>query len=117
MQEQDLDGGILSFKSTHPKWSYAKIDENNYVTEVAEKKPISDCATVGIYYWKKGSDYVKYAEQMIDKNTRTNNEFYVCPVFNEAVQDCKRISTFNIDKMWGLGTPEDLHYYIDNYNK
>ena len=117
MQEQDLDGGILSFKSTHPKWSYAKTDENNYVTEVAEKKPISDCATVGVYYWKKGSDYVKYAEQMIDKNIRTNNEFYVCPVFNEAVQDCKRISTFNIDKMWGLGTPEDLRHYIDNYNK
>tara|TARA_R100000742_G_C4278746_1_gene101960 strand:+ start:2078 stop:3436 length:1359 start_codon:yes stop_codon:yes gene_type:complete len=117
MQEQDLDGGILSFKSTHPKWSYAKTDENNYVTQVAEKKPISDCATVGVYYWKKGSDYVKYAEQMIDKNIRTNNEFYVCPVFNEAVQDCKRVSTFNIDKMWGLGTPEDLRHYIDNYNK
>ena len=115
MQEQDLDGGILSFKSTHPKWSYAKIDENNYVTEVAEKKPISNCATVGVYYWKKGSDYVKYAEQMIAKDIRTNNEFYVCPVFNEAIQDGKKVSTFNIDKMWGLGTPEDLHYYIDHY--
>ena len=46
----------------------SKTDENNYVTQVAEKKPISDCATVGVYYWKKGSDYVKYAEQMIDKN-------------------------------------------------
>lgn len=117
MQEQDLDGGILSFTSTHPKWSYAKTDENNYVTEVAEKKPISNCATVGVYYWKKGGDYVKYAEQMIDKDIRTNNEFYVCPAFNEAVKDGKRISTFDIENMWGLGTPEDLHYYIDNYKK
>lgn len=116
MQEQDLDGGILSFTSTHPKWSYAKTDKNNYVIEVAEKKPISDCATVGVYYWKKGSDYVKYAEQMINKDIRTNNEFYVCPTFNEAIKDGKRISTFDIENMWGLGTPEDLNYYIDNYN-
>jgi len=117
MQEQDLDGGILSFSSTHPKWSYAKVDENGHVTEVAEKKPISNCATVGIYYWKRGSDYVKYAKQMIQKDIRTNNEFYVCPVFNEAVGDNKRVAVFNIEKMWGLGTPEDLNYYVDNYNK
>ena len=117
MQEQDLDGGILSFSSTHPKWSYAKVDENGHVTEVAEKKPISNCATVGIYYWKRGSDYVKYAKQMIEKDIRTNNEFYVCPVFNEAVGDNKRVSVFNIEKMWGLGTPEDLNYYVDNYEK
>jgi len=116
MSEQKVDGGILSFKSTHPKWSYAKLNEFGYVTEVAEKKPISDIATVGIYYWSKGSDYVKYAEQMIAKNIRVNNEFYVCPVFNEAILDGKKIKTYNIDKMWGLGTPEDLKYFNENYN-
>jgi hypothetical protein len=111
----DLDANILTFKSTHPKWSYAKINELGYVTEVAEKKPISDIATVGIYYWRKGSDYVKYSEQMINKNIRVNNEFYVCPVFNEAIQDNKKIKIYNIDKMWGLGTPEDLEYFLKNY--
>lgn len=114
MQEQNLDGGILTFNSTHPKWSYAKINENNLVTQVAEKNPISDNATVGIYFWKKGSDYVKYAKQMISKNIRTNNEFYVCPVFNEAIQDGKKISIHNIEKMWGLGTPEDLDIFLKN---
>ncbi|NVM34348.1 MAG: HAD-IA family hydrolase [Candidatus Lokiarchaeota archaeon] len=114
MQEQDLDCGILTFRSTHPKWSFAKIDENGFVTEVAEKNPISDIATVGIYYWKKGSDYVKYAEQMIEKNKRFNNEFYVCPVFNEAIEDGKKIKTFDIEKMWGLGTPEDLDIFLKN---
>ena len=117
MVEQNVDAGILSFKSTHPKWSFAKVNEFGYVTEVAEKKPISDIATVGIYYWAKGSDYVKYAEQMISKNTRVNNEFYVCPVFNEAIKDNKKIKTFNIEKMWGLGTPEDLNHYLKNYGK
>lgn len=115
MIEQNVDAGILSFKSTHPKWSFAKVNEFGYVTEVAEKKPISDIATVGIYYWAKGSDYVKYAEQMISKNIRVNNEFYVCPVFNEAIKDNKKIKTFNIEKMWGLGTPEDLQHFLKNY--
>ena len=112
MQERNVDAGILTFKSTHPKWSFAKVDDNGYVTEVAEKNPISDIATVGIYYWKKGSDYVKYAEQMIEKNIRHNNEFYVCPVFNQAVEDGKKIITYDIDNMWGLGTPEDLEYFL-----
>jgi len=114
MQETDADGGIVVFKATHPKWSFAKINEQGLVTEVAEKNPISDNATVGFYYWKYGSDFVKYAEQMIEKNIRVNNEFYVCPVFNQAIEDGKEIRTFNINKMWGLGTPEDLRYFIEN---
>ena len=115
MNETNADGGIVSFTATHPKWSFAKVDENGLVTEVAEKNPISDIATVGYYYWKNGSDFVKYAEQMIEKNIRVNNEFYVCPVFNQAIEDCKQIRTFNTNGMWGLGTPEDLNYYLEHY--
>ena len=88
-----------------------------FVSEVAEKKPISNLATVGIYYWNRGSDYVKYAEQMIQKNIRTNNEFYVCPVFNEAIGDGKKIRSKNINKMWGIGTPEDLNYFLEHYKR
>lgn len=115
VNEQKLDAAIVTFNSIHPKWSFAKIDGGGFVTEVAEKNPISNMATAGIYYWANGSDYVKYAEQMINKNVRTNNEFYVCPVFNEAIEDNKKIKTFDIKKMWGLGTPEDLKHYIENY--
>ena len=117
MIEQKVDGGIITFTATHPKWSFAKVDECGYVTEVAEKNPISNIATVGVYYWSKGSDYVKYAEQMIGKNIKTNNEFYVCPVFNEAIGDGKLIKTFDIENMWGIGTPEDLNYFLENYKK
>ena len=112
-----IDGGILTFEATHPKWSYAKLDESGFVCEVAEKRPISNLATVGVYYWKHGADYVKYAEQMIAKNIRTNNEFYVAPVFNEAVGDGKKIRVKNIERMWGIGTPEDLNYFLDNYKE
>lgn len=117
MHEQNLDGGILSFESTHPKWSYAKVDKNGYVIEVAEKKPISNIATVGVYYWKHGKDFVRFAENMISKNIRVNNEFYVCPVFNEAIINNKKIKTYNIKKMWGIGTPEDLKTFLDNHNQ
>ena len=115
MQGDTIDGGILTFKNTHPKWSYVKLDDKKLVAEVREKEVISNEATVGIYYWTRGSDYVKYAEQMISKNIRVNNEFYVCPVYNEAIQDGKKIKIFHIEKMWGLGTPEDLTYFQDHY--
>ena len=113
--DKNADGGILTFKSLHPKWSYAKINKNEIVTEVAEKKVISANATVGVYYWKKGSDYVSFAESMIKKNIRVNNEFYVCPVFNEAINENKKILIEEINKMWGLGTPEDLEYFLKHY--
>ncbi len=115
MQETNADGGIVTFNATHPKWSFAKVDEHGLVTEVAEKNPISDIATVGYYYWKKGSDFVKYAEDMIKKDIRVNNEFYVCPVFNQAINNGLQIRTFNVGGMWGLGTPEDLNYYLENF--
>lgn len=110
-----IDAGIVTFHATHPKWSYAKLDDDGFVAEVAEKKVISDLATVGVYYWKRGSDYVKYAEQMIEKDIRVNNEFYVCPVFNEAIEDSKLVRVKNIDKMWGIGTPEDLSYFLSEH--
>ena len=108
----DADGGILTFKSVHPKHSFAKVDGHGYVTEVAEKNPISSDATVGIYHWKRGSDWVKYAEQMLGKNIRTNNEFYVCPVYNEAIQAGLKIKAGLVDEMWGMGTPEELNNFL-----
>lgn len=117
VKEKSVDGAIVTFKSTHPKWSFAKVDGNRKITEVAEKNPISTYATAGIYYWKHGKDYVISAEKMIAKNIRTNNEFYVCPVYNEAILDGKFILNYPIKEnaMWGLGTPEDLNYYLNNY--
>jgi HAD superfamily hydrolase (TIGR01509 family) len=115
MVADEVDGGILTFEATHPKWSFAKLGEDGFVTEVAEKNPISNIATAGVYYFRKGSDYVKYAEQMIERDIRTNNEFYVCPVYNQACEDEQKIKVFHIDRMWGLGTPEDLNHYLTHH--
>lgn len=117
MVGDNIDGGILTFPSTHPKWSYAKLNAEGFVTEVAEKKPISEHATVGVYYFKHGESYVKGAEQMINKNIRTNGEFYVCPVYNECILNNEKIKIHSIkeDAMWGLGTPEDLNVFLTKY--
>lgn len=115
MNELKADGGIVTFKSTHPKWSYAKTDDSGVVVEVAEKNPISDNATVGFYYWKHGMNFVECAKDMIDRDIRVNGEFYVCPVFNQAVLNGQKIFTHEVEEMWGLGTPEDLETFLRDY--
>jgi NDP-sugar pyrophosphorylase family protein len=115
-QASNVDGIISSFNSSDPKFSYAKVSPNtNLVTEVAEKIVISNIATTGIYYWKKGSDFVKYANTMIAKNIRFRNEFYTAPVFNQAILDNKQIIIKECDRFWSLGTPEDLSQFLENF--
>jgi len=109
------DGVIMTFNSLHPRWSYARVDKKGNVLEVAEKKVISDKATVGLYYFKKGGDFIKSAFSMIEKNIRFNNDFYVCPVFNEMILEGKKIIIWDIkqESMHSLGTPEDLNTYLN----
>lgn len=111
----NADGLIMTMKANDPKWSYIQYDERKYVTMVREKEVISDMATVGIYNYAHGSDFVRYARQMISKNIRVNNEFYVAPVYNEMIADGGKIGFYDIgsveDGMFGLGTPEDLKIF------
>jgi len=112
------DGCILTFLQPDPKdikWSYASVNNDGLVTEVAEKKWISPFATVGLYGWARGSDFVSQAEQMIAKNIRTNNEFYVCPVYNEAIAAGQKVRVSLCKGMWGLGVPEDLEKFRRDY--
>ncbi len=117
LQEGVHDGAILTFRSTHPKWSFVKLDEHGYISEVAEKKPISDIATTGIYFWKHGKDFVKSVNQMIDKQDRVNGEFYIAPAFNYAISGGQKFVPRFISKMWGIGTPEDLNSYLMGVQK
>lgn len=111
-----LDGSILVFRdpTQNPKWSFARVNNDGLVTEVAEKKPISDLATVGIYLFRRGSDFVAAAVDMIARNDRVNNEFYTCPVYNYMIAAGLKIGVYEIPQsaMHGLGTPEDLEAYL-----
>lgn len=108
------DGLVMTMPDDDPKWSFIKYDENGFVTMVREKEVISDEATVGIYNYKHGRDFVRYAHQMIEKNIRVNNEFYVAPVYNEMVSAGMKIVFCNVGaKMFGLGVPEDLSFFME----
>ena len=114
--DRGLDGSILVFRdpTKDPKWSFAKVDEQYLVTEVAEKKPISELATVGIYLFTRGCDFVSAAADMFAANDRVNGEFYTCPVYNHMIATGARIGVYEVamDAMFGLGTPEDLTEFL-----
>lgn len=97
-EKRNLDGGVVTFEDIHPRWSYVKIDSNNYVIEAAEKRPISKHATAGMYYYRKGSDFINSIEKMIMKNVNVNGNFYVCPSFNEMILEQKKIGIYEIPK-------------------
>lgn len=94
---RQLDGGTVTFRSVHPRYSFVRLDERQMVVEAAEKHPISDNATAGFYYFRKGSDFVKAAKAAIRKDARHNDMFYVCPVYNELVLEDKKIGVYPID--------------------
>lgn len=116
-KDKNLDGSILTFIDhlKDPKWSFAKLDENNLVIEVKEKIVISEFATVGIYLFSKGQDFVNSTIDMIIENERVNGEFYTCPVYNYAINENAKIGIYNIDfkQMHGIGTPDDLNIYLE----
>jgi UDP-N-acetylglucosamine diphosphorylase / glucose-1-phosphate thymidylyltransferase / UDP-N-acetylgalactosamine diphosphorylase / glucosamine-1-phosphate N-acetyltransferase / galactosamine-1-phosphate N-acetyltransferase len=113
---RNLGGSIMTFidPESNPKWSFAKTNESGLVVEVREKLPISNTATVGIYMFNHGKDFVDGAIDMIVQNDRVNNEFYVCPVYNYATKNKLDVGIYDVSysAMHGLGTPEDLDKYL-----
>jgi dTDP-glucose pyrophosphorylase len=111
----DYDGVLVTYDSSTPKNSYAKIDFNGNVVKVEEKKVISNISLNGIHFWKKGKYFIESAEEMIDKRDMSNNEFYVGPTYNYMIKNGKKVGIFHIAKEqhWPTGTPEDLEKYIN----
>jgi dTDP-glucose pyrophosphorylase len=112
--KSDADGMIFTFKSLSNKHSYAKLDSlDKYVLEVAEKQVISNNATVGVYLWRYACDFTMAAEEMIERNIRTNNEFYICPTYNINIAKGAKIETYFIRNHHPIGTPEELENYLE----
>jgi len=122
-----VTGLIMTFWSDHPKWSYCRLLDDGTVSEVVEKKVVSNEATVGIYNFRHGRDFVRAADAMITANLRVNNEFYVAPTYNQLIGEGAKIVTMKTgregDGMYGLGIPEDLEifkrtsYYLERSKK
>lgn len=115
METANLDGLIMTMWADDPKWSFVRFGGDGAICEVVEKEVVSNEATVGIYNYRHGSDFVAAAESMIAKNLRVNNEFYVAPAYNELIDSGMRIGHYNIgreaDGMYGLGIPSDLKLF------
>jgi len=109
---QEIDGIIGTFNSVEPKWSFVELDNNGYVIKTAEKEPISNLASTGLYYFKHGSEFVKYCEKMIKENLLVKNEFYVIPIYNLLIKDGKKIIIDPVEEFNCFGTPEDLEQYL-----
>lgn len=109
VDRNNADGAIVTIATQHPGYSFAKLGSDNIsIIETAEKRVISPFGNAGIYYFGKGSDLMKYGKAMIAKNIRTNNEFYVSPVYNEFIEDGKKIINYPIAQIYGLNTPEEF---------
>ena len=118
IQKTDIDGCAMVFpdEQTSDAFSYVKLDHNGFIVKSSEKTPISTIATVGLHYFKKGSDFVKFGETMINENLRTNNEFYVTPIYNLFAKSMKKITTFPVKKMWALGNPEEVNLFVKEFD-
>tara|TARA_Y100001973_G_C5202196_1_gene338715 strand:- start:169 stop:1329 length:1161 start_codon:yes stop_codon:yes gene_type:complete len=110
----ELDGFLLTFKANSPAHSYVKLGLYDYATRTAEKEVISQNAAVGVYYYKTGRMFVRYAEEMISKNIRTKNEFYICPMYNLMIRDGAKVKIKQVEKMHVLGTPTELEFFVDH---
>lgn len=116
ISSENLDGLIMTMTASDQKWSFVGLSGDGYVNNVVEKQVISDQATVGIYNFKHGCDFVRAADTMIAKNLHVNGEFYVAPVYNQLIQEAHKIGVYNVGSefsgMYGLGIPADLEKFL-----
>lgn len=114
-RDSSCDGLVMTFPASDTKWSYISLNSDGCGVEVAEKRVISPHATVGIYHFSSGKSFIAGANQMIAKDIRVNNEYYVAPVYNELIAAGKKIRILEIGEsaMHGIGTPADLQEYFE----
>jgi HAD superfamily hydrolase (TIGR01509 family) len=117
MAADECDGGIVTFESTHPMYSFVKTGDDGFINECSEKKPISRHATAGVYYFRRGKDFVDGAKAMIRKKITTNGQYFICPVYNELIAQGMKIRKYDIDKVWSFAIPEELQYFEKNHQK
>jgi len=84
-RSRKLDAGVVVFPSVHPRYSFVALDDDGYVVQATEKRPISKNATAGFYWFARGSDFVAAVQNMIRKDATVNGRFFICPSLNELV--------------------------------
>ena len=113
------DGAVVTYHETSNKNSYAKLSSKGSVLQIKEKEVISNVSLNGIHYWKKGNYFVRSAEEMIRKNERYNNEFYIGPSYNHMISNRLDVGIYHIpnEQHNAVGVPEDLENYLMRLSK
>jgi hypothetical protein len=96
-REQQLDAGVVTFPSLHPRYSYVRLDDAGMIEEASEKRPISRHAMAGFFWFRRGQDFVAGAEAMIAKDVQVDEKYYISLVLNELVLAQRRLGTFPIE--------------------
>jgi len=116
LRRDQLDGLIMTMTADDPKWSFVELDADRRVTNVVEKEVVSDEATVGIYTFARGGDFVRAAKEMIVADKRVLGEFYVAPAYNEMIAAGASIGIDNVGSegagMYGIGIPSDYESFV-----
>lgn len=108
---------VFNCPDKDPKWSFAEVDENYEIRRVAEKDPISEWATAGLYYWSEAAMMINGINAMRRANDRVNNEFYVCPIYNYTIGVGRTCVAHVAKDMHGLGTPDDLEEFLCRHSR
>lgn len=111
-EERELDAGVITFPSIHPRWSYVRM-EGESVIEVAEKRPLSKYAIAGAYYYKHGADFINAAKSSILKDNSLNGKYYISASLNEMILMNKKVGCFEINKnqYHSFYSPEKIREY------
>lgn len=109
----DADGFLLTFLANSPDHSYTDINSDGVATRVVEKEVISEHANVGLYYFKTGETFLKYAWEAMDKKLMIKGEYYIAPIYNYMIRDGLKVTACDTEKMHILGTPATFEFFCD----
>lgn len=112
-RKRNLDGGIVVFNAVHPKYSSILLDENNLVVQTSEKRPISNIASTGCCYFKKGAEFVNASFSVIEKDVNTQGSYYISSTFNEMILKQAKIGIYEISKKDYISF--STHQMYENY--
>ena len=111
------DGALLVFRSTEARWSYSRTDDSGYVVEVKEKVVISEWASTGTYWFRKGADFVRLARTRWTSGRKETGEYYVGPLYNDLISEGGRVKNYPIRRLLCFGTPEDLAATLEDLER
>ena len=108
VERRDVDGLLLSFRSTEPRYSFAEVGPDGLVVRTAEKQAISSDALMGVYSFTSARVFLEAADRLMAKQIgAAMPEYYVSLLFNELIASGRRVGLVRGD-FYCFGTPEEL---------